>query len=358
MPMNRECLIRRFMGTDIITLLQKHPVLWDIFTRKEEYNAPIRDQYDRFPYYASKNRDIFEPLVSQYLIENKIPTEYPDNKPFAVCLTHDIDDIFESILSKGLSTISHIRNGNPTEVFHSIARMRSKKIPLWNFSKIMDLEEKYGAKSTFFFMAENPGEQEYSYNIEDLEPEISGIINRGWEVGLHGGHTTYLNAQEMRAKKERLEKVTRRPVLGYRNHYLRFKVPDTWEFLSETGFQYDTTLGYADCAGFRNGMCHPFRPFNLNTNQKIEILEIPLIVMDCTLDQSYMRLGSKWEFVKMLIDRIAACHGVFTILWHNTYMDGENLKLYEKILHYCNENNAWMTNGSNICSLKGTNGYH
>ena len=76
----------------------------------------------------------------------------------------------------------------------------------------MDLEEKYGAKSTFFFMAENRGEQEYFYNIEDLEPEISRIINRGWEVGLHGGHTTYLNAQEMRAKKERLEKVTRRPV--------------------------------------------------------------------------------------------------------------------------------------------------
>jgi peptidoglycan/xylan/chitin deacetylase (PgdA/CDA1 family) len=179
-------------------------------------------------------------------------------------------------------------------------------------------------------------------------------------VGLHGGHTTYLNEPEMREKKKQLEKVTHKPVLGYRNHYLRFKVPTTWECLNKAGFQYDTTLGFADCAGFRNGMCHPFRPFNLKTNHEIEILEIPLIVMDGTLDQTYMRLDGKrkWKFAKMLIDRIAACHGVFTLLWHNTNMEEENLELYEKILAYCNKRRAWMTSGYNICSLKGANGYH
>jgi peptidoglycan/xylan/chitin deacetylase (PgdA/CDA1 family) len=198
-------------------------------------------------------------------------------------------------------------------------------------------------------MAESPGEREYLYDIENLEPEIGNIIDRGCEVGLHGGFTTYLNDQEMKKKRERLEKVTHKPVHGYRNHFLLFKVPDTWECLSKAGFQYDATLGYADCAGFRNGMCHPFKPFNLNTNHEIEILEIPLIVMDSTLDYTYMRLESKrWEFTKKLIDRVAACHGVFTLLWHNTYMSGEKTELYEKILQYCNEKKAWMTNGETI----------
>ena len=46
-------------------------------------------------------------------------------------------------------------------------------------------------------------------------------------------------------------------------------------------------------------------------NHEIDILEIPLTVMDGTLDQTYMRLGGKrkWNFIKMLIDRVAACHG-------------------------------------------------
>ncbi len=333
-------------------ILQQDQDIWDLFTRKEEYTNPLRDKYGRFPYYASRNRDIFEPRASQYLVEHGYQVNYPDDAPFAVCLTHDIDAIYQSIASKGLNAYRLFKQGNTPDALKKISQMRSRKLPLVNFSSIMDLEEKYGAKSTFFFMAENPGDQDYSYDIGTIEAEIGEITDRGWEIGLHGGHTVYLNANEMREKRERLEKVTRKPVIGYRNHYLRFRVPETWEYLSKAGFKYDTTLGYADCAGFRNGMCHPFRPINLNTGREIDIVEIPLIVMDGTLDQTYMRFDSKgkWEFVKMLIDRVAACHGVFTLLWHNTYMEGENLGLYEKILGYCKEKKAWMTSGIEIYS--------
>ena len=204
-------------------ILQQDPEIWDVFTRKEEYNNPLWDQYERFPYYASKNRDIFEPKASQYLVEHGYSVEYPDEAPFAVCLTHDIDSVYQSISLKGFATLRYLNQGKLTEALHSITQMRSKKLPLFNFSAIMNLEEKFGAKSTFFFMAENPGERDYAYNMVDIELVIDEIIDRDWEVGLHGGHTTYLNAQEMKEKKERLEKVTHKPVHGYRNHYLRFR---------------------------------------------------------------------------------------------------------------------------------------
>ena len=74
-------------------ILRQDPEIWDHFTRKEEYNASIRDQYDRFPYYASRTRDIFEPNVSQYLNEHGYSVKYPHDAPFAVCLTHDIDSV-------------------------------------------------------------------------------------------------------------------------------------------------------------------------------------------------------------------------------------------------------------------------
>lgn len=331
-------------------ILRKDPEIWDLFTRKEEYHTLQRDHLDRFPYYASKYRDIFEPKASQYLVEQGYFVEYPDNAPFAVFLTHDIDTVYQSITAKGLSALRHLIGGKHMEAIQSIARTRSKDLPLRNFSAIMDLEEKYGAKSTFFLMAENPGERDYAYSIEDLEPDIGEIIDRGWEVGLHGGHATYLDLHEIKGKKERLEKVTQRPVIGYRNHALRFRIPDTWEYLHQAGIKYDTTFGYADCAGFRNGMCHPYKPFNLNTNREIAILEIPLVIMDFTLGPSYMRLDSRttWEFIKMLIDVVADCHGVCTLLWHNTYLEGMNLELYEKILSYCREKRAWMMVGNEI----------
>lgn len=330
-------------------ILRQDPEIWDLFTRKEEYTNPLRDQYDRFPYYASTYRDIFEPRASQYLIEHGYQIKYPDDAPFAVCLTHDIDSIYQSVPSKGLSVLRGLKQRNPSEAFRMLSQMQSRKLPLCNFSQIMDLEEIYDAKSTFFFMAESPGEQDYAYNIEDIAPEIGDIIDRGWEVGLHGGHTTYLDPREMREKRERLEKVTRKPVLGYRNHFLRFRIPDTWEYLSQAGFEYDATVGYADCVGFRNGMCHLFRPYNLKTRNEIEIVEIPLALMDRTLAR-YMQMDTKigWEVVHKLIDTVENCHGVFTVLWHNSYMDAENLELYEMILRYCREKGAWMMNGIGI----------
>lgn len=340
-------------------ILRRDPEIWDLFSRKEEYGNPHRDQYDRFPYYASKDRYIFEPKASQYLIAQGYSIDYPDNASFAVCLTHDIDEVYHSVISKGMGALRHLEGGNLAGAVQALSQIWSKKLPFCNFSEIMDLEEKYGATSTFFIMSESPGESSYGYSIEDLAPEIGEITDRGWDVGLHGGDTSYLDPQEMKRKKVQMERVLHRPVTGYRNHFLRFRVPDTWEYLSQAGFLYDATFGYADCAGFRNGMCHPFRPFNLNKNHEIDILEIPLTIMDVTMDSLYMRLDdkTKWEFIKMLIDRVINCQGVFTLLWHNTYMRGDNIDLYEKILQYCNDRKAWMTSGDRVSSFLIDRGY-
>lgn len=335
----------------MIEKLRKNDEFWDLFTRREEYrteyNAPLLDQYDRYPYYLSNYRNIFEPKISKYLIENGFCIEYPGNKKFGVCLTHDIDfvyypklftakDIFRSLKLRGFKSSSK-----------SVSFL--VKNHYWNFRNIMALEEKYNAKSSFYFLALENGDLGFTFDVEDLGYEMVNIIDNGWEVGLHGGHEAYKNYTQMKKQKARLESILGKDVLGYRNHYLRFKVPDTWELLAKSGFKYDTTFGYADCAGFRNGMCHPFKPFNLNTGGEIGILEIPLTIMDCTLFE-YMRLDIKgaWNLFRMLIKNVEKYNGILTILWHNTNMSGENLKFYEAILKYCHENNAWMTCGEDI----------
>jgi hypothetical protein len=96
-------------------------------------------------------------------------------------------------------------------------------------------------------------------------------------------------------------------------------------------------------------MSHPFKPFNLTTGEEVEILEIPLMIMDGTL-YDYMKLdvGSAWDVTKQLIDAVERHHGVMTILWHNTSMIDEKLKFYKKFLEYCYEKNAWMTSGEEI----------
>ncbi|WFN35329.1 polysaccharide deacetylase family protein [Methanogenium sp. S4BF] len=222
------------------------------------------------------------------------------------------------------------------------------------------MEENYGAKSSFYFLALKPGDKDYSYDILDLKDEIRNIPGRGWEVGLHGGHTAYNSYERICEEKKRLEDALGSDVVGYRNHYLHFRVPDTWEYLSHAGFMYDTTFGYGDCVGFRNGMCHPFLPYNLESKKYVGIVEIPLIVMETSLLDPYMRLDTEaaLKVVRCLIDSTAECRGVFTLLWHNDSLvdDLPEQMMYRKILEYCSDKGAWMTSGEDIAKWWKSNG--
>ena len=336
---------------NLIDKIRAETEMWDLFTKKEEYNPLFLDQYERFPYYLSKHRDVMDPILSKYLIDHGLDPKYPDGKKFAVCLTHDIDVIKQTITNCAFESVkSTIRGDYKNSLQYTISGLDKKQHPYRDFERIMEIEDKYGAKSSFYFLALKPEERDYNYDLEEISDEIRDISDNGWEVGLHGGHESYNNIKVTVQEKKILEDIIGKKVVGYRNHYLKFKIPDTWEMLSEAGFKYDTTFGYADCAGFRNGMCHPFKPFNLNTGKEIDILEIPLVIMDRTFSRDYMRLDFEgaWKLTKLLINRVEQYNGVITILWHNNFMTGEYLKFYEKILKYCSDKNAWMTSGEEI----------
>lgn len=333
----------------LFDLLRQDEDLWDLFTRREEYSSH-RDCYERFPYYLSNNRCVFQPEVSKFLINNGFKVEYPEGKKFAICLTHDIDFVRYPLTRTIPEAVMFLFHLQIKDAFSRPFYVIKNCNPFWNFRDIMNLEEKYGAKSTFYFMSLEKGDIDFNYSAEDLSQEMGDISDRGFEVGLHGGHKAFDSLEVLHREKNLLEKAMGKKVIGYRNHFLRFKVPDTWELLKEAGFKYDATLGYADCLGFRNGMCHPFKPFNLKSNKEIDIIEIPLVLMDGTMDATYMRLDAQtaWRLTKGLIDTAQKYQGMITILWHNTYMVGERLKFYEKILDYGNEKDAWMTSAEDI----------
>ena len=319
--------------------LKTNKELWDLFTKKEEYQPNFKqlDQHQRFKYQASKYQDVLEPKVSEFLFKNGLKSKYPNGKKFAVCLTHDIDAISlprKIKLKSGLKTV--------------LSFIIKKWDPWWNFNEIIDLEKKYNAKSSFYFLATKKGPNR-GYEIKKLKKEIISIDKQGWEIGLHGGYYSYNNLKELKKEKNKLEKILNKKIIGFRSHYLRFKIPETWKLLKKAGFKYDTSFGYVETAGFKNGMCHPFNPYNLKTNKQIDILEIPLIIMDGHLFR-YMKLDNKqaWKTVKYLINQAEKYNGVITILWHNTHFTEQKIKIYKKILEYCHKKNAWLTSGAQI----------
>jgi len=325
-----------------LDMLQSNDALWKIFVNEGDYAPAKVDEHGRINYKDTERRDITDPVVSRYLYEQGLRVEYPGGKSFAVCLSHDVDLINYSFLKPLLRTSGTRR---------ALRWLDRQFNPRWNFGDIVDLEKHFGAKSTFFFMALNPGEKDFNYRIEDLTDELKSLSSDGRGVGLHGGYEAWDNLGLMKKQKQAVEKALGTPVLGYRNHYMKIKVPTTWHLLEEAGFAYDTTYGYPDQAGYRNGMCHPFRPYDMTSNRFLNILEIPLAIMDGSLF-TYMGLGPSEALAraKEIIDGASRCNGVVSILWHNTHVAKKTpRRIYADLLAYCSSKGAWLTSPDEIC---------
>jgi peptidoglycan/xylan/chitin deacetylase (PgdA/CDA1 family) len=335
-------------------ILMKNQDIWDLFTRKEEYSPKKLDEHQRFLFSEKDLRNASEPEVSRYLMKHGMQVEFPENKSFAVCLTHDVDDIYPPLSHSLLSSAYCLKQldlkGSADQLMWKLRG--TSYSPYLNFSKIMDIEARFGAKSSFYFITAEADPVRLRYDIEDIEDHLGEISDRGWEIGLHGGYYSYDSLEKIKQEKERLEAALGRKVIGFRNHYLRFKTPDSWEILADAGFGYDSTFGHRYSIGFRNGMCHPFNPYNLNTGKEIDILEIPLVIMDVALFATSKSFEEAWERTKNLIDITASLNGVITLLWHNFVFSCEFRKdwarLYEKVLHYCYGKRAWITSGEEI----------
>lgn len=329
--------------------------LFDLYTARQEYQPALLDQFGRFPAYLSRSGELFEPHVSNWLFDEGFRPQYPDEKSFAVCLSHDIDDLFMGKAQK-LKRVAIDKFSSSADQVTDLFRRRIH--PGYALDHLLEAEAEFGAISSFYFMALQEGDEDFNYRLDEIIPELEKVAAAGCEIGLHGGHKAYNNTAQMAREKSRLESVLGHPIIGYRNHYLRFSTPETWKILIENNLKYDTTFGYSDCSGFRNGLCYPFRPFDLNSGQFLNLIEVPLIVMDASLFVN-MKLAPK-EAMKLstrLMKTVKACQGVLTILWHNNYMEGEFGQMYRDFLAMANAENAWLTSTGQLINHWQSKGY-
>jgi peptidoglycan/xylan/chitin deacetylase (PgdA/CDA1 family) len=164
---------------------------------------------------------------------------------------------------------------------------------------------------------------------------LNRIAQRGHEIGIHPGYNTYLSKENIisgRAKLQRLldrERISQE-IIGGRQHYLRWstQTPAIWD---AAGLQYDSTLSYADYAGFRCGTCHEYAMYDLHRRRALRLKQRPLICMERSVID-YMKYGlSKNALVRMkrLKSVVQRFNGNFVLLWHNSGFDSSGaMKMY------------------------------
>jgi len=335
-----------------------------MLSRWEEYSNKVRDDHDRFPASASlayKHGFLGCPIVDEYadLLWNMMKyLGYKGERKktsYQMLLTHDVDEPFEFIGKSSFLILKNILGDVLKRKDLRSARRKLLSLGLNNenklrydnyftFDYIMDQSEKRDLRSAFYFLPSGSPEQNSRINIDNklMIDLLRTISQRGHEIGIHGHYDTYDNEEAFIQDVEKLKQLLEADkidskVLGGRQHYLRWKMPKTYYNYQNAGLHYDSTLSYADVAGFRCGTCKEFPPFDFINRKQFDIVERPLIAMECSvIDERYMNLGyseKALQYFKKLKDECRKHNGNFVLLWHNSRLrDEKEKRFYEQVL--------------------------
>lgn len=302
--------------------------LWETSLRegdaREKDAMGADNKMDRHTPYLDEMVEGFRDGLTNTLHQRGIPYRLmkPWDRP-VICLTHDADSIRgQSLLRYAFWILSACRTLKPMALKETLKKIRKAATayfdPHFSFEFIQDIEDRYGFRSTFFLMSlgfflGREGRR-YSVRHPGLKQALEKLAYDGFEIGLHPTGDAYRNPLAMKRQIARLQSLFNKPsaTKGVRNHYLRFLVPDTWRINEDLGILYDTTWGWSDRFGFRAGTSRPFRPFDQDRQRRMEVWELPLIVMDGALEKD----DSPMETIKDLSEKCFSHGGVFTSLWH------------------------------------------
>lgn len=328
-----------------------------MLTRWEEFVNTVRDEHGRFPgkeSIAYKNDFLDKPIVNQYLetlknvilyLDNNIKFKKHKKKTFVTC---DLDYIYKPHVNSLYKTARKaigdlVKRRNAREFISTIKDYVSSCDSYYkNIFYIMDINEKFGNIVDFYIIPLKTSHYDPYIKLDKIKSVIEIISIRGHKIGVHPGYETYNNPKKLKKTIDEFMKLidiigVKQENFGGRQHFLRWDSSITPLLWSKNALSYDTTLSYADIAGFRCGVCYEFPLFDYLNRQKLNTNEIPLIAMDISvIGNKYEGLGFTEKALYRFLELKEKCHrynGIFTLLWHNSFFESDNSKeIYETII--------------------------
>jgi len=337
-----------------------------MLSRMEEPIIAERDSHGRFPATASTafKYDFLErPIVDEYVemlwnmlskLDGSLQRKKRAPSNFITCdVDWPFDPIRRSFYRTLRSTLSDVVRKRRllsalttllVYLKHSIGLAHKdgyREAVTW----IMNENERVGNKVAFYFITENTDKLDSDSDFDSVEIRelFRDIHSRGHEIGLHPGYNCFNNPELFKKSAVTLKRILKeeginQSLLGGRMHYLRWDAVITPKLWNDNGFDYDSTLAFADKAGFRCGTCHSFPMFDLVNRKALNVIQKPLINMECTIiDQRYEALGvlgegalKRFLFFK---HEVYKHKGDYVLLWHNTHLNvDEEENIYKEVI--------------------------
>lgn len=322
-------------------------------SRYEECVLGPGDEIGRFVSGQSVVREFHaRPVVDEYvwLIRHLLERTWPGSRlvapDYKLLVSHDVD-IPHSWIGANAGTLLRAvakcvwKEASPRAAVRTLRSYWDASLdPIYCFNWMMDEVEAQGLQSTYYFLngGTHPLDVNYGVASQPIISLLASAAARGHAIGLHGSINSAYDGSLMRLEKQALEAATGNALTAVRQHYLRFSAPDTWRIIVSAGLTEDSTLGYADRAGFRCGTARRYPVFDIKAQAMLPVFETPLLCMEQSLlEPSYQGLSpdQAYDYATSLVDQVRAYGGNFSLLWHNhNLVTGIQRDLFRQILKY------------------------
>jgi len=151
-----------------------------------------------------------------------------------------------------------------------------------------------------------------SYKTKTFK-DLIGRLSAFSEIGIHPSYYSSRKTSLIAKEKRRLEEILQKKITKSRQHYLRFRFPDTFQTLINAGITDDYSLGWTNEAGFRASIAVPYPFFDLEKNEETALMLHPLALMDEIFDKDVEE-----KVLYELRDEAKEMGGEFIVLMHNS----------------------------------------
>jgi hypothetical protein len=273
-----------------------------------------------------------------------------NKKSFAICLSHDIDRTGDSKLYRLITyTFQALKQKRPKLIWNAFFGRNFDS----NFEYILQRENEYNSKATWFILTRYGLRKNADYTLNDKEFKNAKLLieQNNHEIGIH---IPYMNISTNDLTKE-TEKLSEDDKLrmGLRMHHLRGDYPDITKIFSESKFWYDSTFGFNWVSGYRFGTSIPFKPIFQSPMKEeiIDIYEVPLNIMDIQVNN----VDDFRKKITRLFKILSIVHGVCVINWHNNRFNTTKYghiwkESFDIILEEGQKHGAWLCSISELLS--------
>ncbi len=318
-----------------------------IATRYEEYLPHEKDIFQRF----EANQSILHrlgklkvPIVHFWANEilRQLQQHYslqPRFKTYKPLVMIDVDQAFsykhKGVLWSGYIMVKNLWRKNREGIREQTQVLRGKVTdPYDSFDYLKQMQMASGVDMIFFI--HSGSRSRYDRPVPIRYKGIQSLIrniSRYAQIGLHPSFQSNDQVWMLNQEKALLQKITGKPVLSSRQHYLRLVMPATYRNLVREGIQHDYSMGYATEEGFRAGMCIPYRWFDIERNEITSLTIHPVCFMEGIYGQAkQLQPQEAWQQMERMIDTVVENHGQPIVGWHNHTITDQGLWAGWKIL--------------------------